>query len=57
MDQGRIAVSGSPADLKAAIGPGATLDDVFAAHAGRGLESGGAYRDVARTRRTARRVG
>jgi ABC-2 type transport system ATP-binding protein len=57
MDHGRIAVSGSPADLKAAIGPEATLDDVFAAHAGRGLESGGGYRDVARTRRTARRVG
>jgi ABC-2 type transport system ATP-binding protein len=57
MDHGRIAASGSPGDLKAAIGPDATLDDVFTAHAGRGIDTGGGYRDVARTRRTARRVG
>jgi ABC-2 type transport system ATP-binding protein len=57
MDHGRIAISGSPEDLKAAIGPNATLDEVFTAHAGRGLDTGGGYRDVARTRRTARRVG
>jgi ABC-2 type transport system ATP-binding protein len=57
MEHGRIAVIGSPADLRAEMGPGATLDDVFAAHAGHDIETGGAWRDVARTRRTAQRVG
>ena len=46
-----------PGDLKAAIGPGATLDDVFRAATGAGIEPGGTYRDVARTRRTASRLG
>jgi ABC-2 type transport system ATP-binding protein len=57
MEHGRVAVIGSPAELKAAIGPDATLDDVFVAHAGHDIETGGTYRDVARTRRTASRVG
>jgi hypothetical protein len=35
----------------------ATLDDVFVRYAGTLIESGGTYRDVSRTRRTARRVG
>jgi ABC-2 type transport system ATP-binding protein len=57
MDHGRVAAVGSPAELKAAIGPSATLDDVFVQHAGHDIETGGTYRDVARTRRTASRVG
>jgi ABC-2 type transport system ATP-binding protein len=58
MHHGRLRALGSPASLKDEVGPGATLDDVFRAHAGRQLpEEGGTYRDVRRTRRTARRLG
>ena len=37
--------------------PGTTLDDVFVRYAGTLIEFGGGYRDVSRTRRTARRLG
>jgi ABC-2 type transport system ATP-binding protein len=57
MDRGRIAALDTPDALCAAIGPDATLDDVFTAVTGGTLDSGGTYRDVARTRRVARRVG
>ena len=57
LHQGRMAVLGSPAQLKAQVGEGATLDDVFARHTGNALDTGGTYREVARTRRTARRLG
>jgi ABC-2 type transport system ATP-binding protein len=56
MDHGRIAGEGSPEELKAALGPDATLGDVFAHLAGGNLEPGGTYGEVARARRTARRV-
>jgi ABC-2 type transport system ATP-binding protein len=57
MHLGSVAVSGTPAELKQSIGGnGATLDDVFAHYAGVQLESGGDYRETARTRRVARRV-
>lgn len=58
MHLGKVMALGAPADLKVAIGnPNATLDDVFAQYTGNTLESGGNYRDTARTRRTARRLG
>ena len=57
MHRGLVAAIGTPLELKAQVGPGATLDDVFAHHTGAGIESGGTFRDVARTRRTASRVG
>lgn len=57
MHAGRIAVAGRPDDLKAAIGPDATLDDVFTKHSGRSLEEGGSYRNVRQTRTTAIRLG
>jgi len=58
MHQGRIAAIGTPAELKAALGgPEVTLDDVFAHYAGAELNQGGGFREVTRTRRTARRVG
>ncbi len=58
MHLGKVAVIGAPAELRAAIGGnGTTMDDVFAHYTGAELESGGSYRDTARTRRTARRVG
>jgi len=56
MHQGRIAAVGSPAELKAATGSAATLEDVFVHFAGYSLESGGSYRDAVRTRRTVRRL-
>jgi ABC-2 type transport system ATP-binding protein len=55
---GHIMALGSPTELKVASGlTDATLDDVFAYYTGNSLESGGSYRDTARTRRTARRLG
>jgi ABC-2 type transport system ATP-binding protein len=58
LHRGSVVVVGSPAELKASVGvPDATLDDVFVRYAGDALESGGSYRDISRTRRTARRVG
>jgi ABC-2 type transport system ATP-binding protein len=56
MHQGRVAAVGSPRDLKAQVGAGATLDDVFLHFAGAGVDTGGGYREVLRTRRTARRL-
>lgn len=56
MHLGRIVAVGSPADLTRDVGPGATLDDVFVHHTGAAIESGGSYREVLRTRRTARRL-
>ncbi len=57
MHRGKVAVSGVPADLKAALGPDVSLDDVFAHFTGGTVEQGGSYRDVARARRTASRLG
>jgi ABC-2 type transport system ATP-binding protein len=57
MHHGRLRALGSPDGLKAALGPGATLDDVFRAYAGALDEEGGNYRDVRSTRRTATRMG
>lgn len=57
MHGGRVAATGTPAELKAAIGPAATLDDVFAHYAGGAIEAGGHYRDIRLTRSTATRLG
>jgi len=58
MNQGKEIITGSPSDLKAAIGkPEATLDDVFIHYAGNQLVSGVSYRETARTRRTTQRLG
>ncbi len=58
MHLGRLVALGTPASLAAEVGPMATLDDVFTHFTGTGLDTGGgSYRDVARTRRTARRLG
>ena len=57
MNLGRVVAIGSPASLKAEVGPQANLDDVFIHYAGGSIEQGGNYRDVARTRRTASRLG
>jgi ABC-2 type transport system ATP-binding protein len=57
MHQGKVAVTGKPADLKAALGPEATLDDVFVQYSGGSIEEGGNYSDIRRTRSTANRLG
>jgi ABC-2 type transport system ATP-binding protein len=57
MHHGRIVAIGTPRELKAEVGPRATLDDVFRRVTGSAIDTGGSYRDVARTRRTANRLG
>jgi ABC-2 type transport system ATP-binding protein len=55
---GRLRAIGRPRELEAALGPGATLEDVFRAYASDGSdEDKGGLRDVRSTRRTARRLG
>jgi ABC-2 type transport system ATP-binding protein len=57
LHQGAVAVAGSPAELMAAIGPEASLDDVFVAAAGGAIEQGGTYRDVRQLRTSVKRRG
>ncbi len=60
MHHGRIRSHGTPAELKARLGPEATLDDVFRHDVGTAIEDEemrGGGRDVRRTRRTAGRLG
>jgi len=57
MHQGTIATIGTPAALKAALGPEATLGDVFIHYTGADISEGGDLRDVARTRLTTKRLG
>jgi len=54
---GKVAAVGKPAELKAAVAPDATLDDVFAHFAGATIQEEGNYRDIRQTRSTARRLG
>jgi len=59
MHLGAVRALGAPAELQAALGPGASLEDVFRQHTGSSLtenEKGG-LRDVRSARRTARRLG
>jgi ABC-2 type transport system ATP-binding protein len=50
MHAGRIAAEGPPAELKAALGPHATLNEVFKHFAGATLDQAGSYRDIRRGR-------
>jgi ABC-2 type transport system ATP-binding protein len=54
---GKVAAVGSPAQLKSAVAPDATLEDVFVHFAGATIQEEGSYRDVRQTRSTARRLG
>ena len=54
---GKVSATGKPSELKAALGPEATLDDVFAHFSGGSIHEGGDYRDIRRTRSTASRLG
>jgi ABC-2 type transport system ATP-binding protein len=59
MHRGRLAAAGSPAQLKADLGPDASLEDVFRHHAGIDLAASGkeGIRDIRRSRATARKLG
>jgi ABC-2 type transport system ATP-binding protein len=57
MHLGKMAAVGSPDELKASVGEGATLDDVFAYYSGFEIDSGGSYRETSRVRRVTRRLG
>ncbi len=57
MHLGKVAAVGRPADLKAGIGPDATLDDVFVHYSGGTIQEEGNYRDVRATRRAVSRLG
>jgi ABC-2 type transport system ATP-binding protein len=59
MHRGALRALGSPSELKSALAPEATLEDVFRAHTGGSLgeDERGGLRSVRSTRRTARRVG
>ena len=60
MHHGTIRATGTSAELKAGLGEGATLDDVFRHYTGGTLDDDseqGGIRDVRRARRTARRLG
>jgi ABC-2 type transport system ATP-binding protein len=56
LHQGHIVSIGAPMKLKADVGAEATLNDVFILSTGATIAEGGDFRDVARTRRTARRL-
>ena len=52
MHGGKIIVMDTPKNLKAAVGPKATLDDVFILHTGSSLKETGDYQDVKQIRTT-----
>jgi ABC-2 type transport system ATP-binding protein len=54
---GKLQEVGTPQELKDRVGPGASLDDVFAHITGAEIDSGGSYRDTQRTRRSIRAHG
>jgi ABC-2 type transport system ATP-binding protein len=57
MHHGKIAATGTPAGLKASVKRGASLHDVFVHYSGSDIEEGGNFRDIRKTRSTARRLG
>ncbi|MGW6281385.1 ABC transporter ATP-binding protein [Kribbella sp. NPDC055071] len=59
MHQGELRAVGTPTDLKAELGPEASLEDVFRHYTGESLATAekGTLRDVRGTRRTAQRMG
>lgn len=57
LHQGRVAASGTPAELKEAVSEDATMTEVFAYFSGGSIEDGGGYREARQTRMTAKRLG
>jgi ABC-2 type transport system ATP-binding protein len=56
MHRGTLRAVGSPGELKASLGPDASLEDVFRHFTGERLEEGGDIRGIRGTRRTASRL-
>ncbi|MEI9939175.1 MAG: ATP-binding cassette domain-containing protein [Pseudomonadota bacterium] len=57
MHRGRIVAAGTPAALKAKVGEGATMDDVFIKYTQGVIDEHGRYRDTAEARQTTQRLG
>ncbi|MBP7732348.1 MAG: ATP-binding cassette domain-containing protein [Caldisericia bacterium] len=58
MDCGNISITGSPDELKKSIDKQrASLDDVFVHYTGSNLNESSGFKDIKRTRRTAKRLG
>jgi ABC-2 type transport system ATP-binding protein len=57
LHRGRLRAEGTPAALKARLGPGATLDDVFRRYTSDEPDDQGGLRGVRSTRRIASRLG
>ncbi|HVB35247.1 MAG TPA: ATP-binding cassette domain-containing protein [Patescibacteria group bacterium] len=57
MHHGSLVIEGTPQELKARLGPAASLADVFLHYTGSSLAEEGAFRDVVQSRLTARRLG
>jgi ABC-2 type transport system ATP-binding protein len=57
MHLGKVAIVGKPDELKASVGEGATLNDVFSFYSGGVIHEQGDYRGVRQSRRTASRLG
>jgi ABC-2 type transport system ATP-binding protein len=57
LHHGRIRAEGTPGELTARLGPGASLEDVFRACTADTIEEPGDPRDIRSTRRTALRLG
>jgi ABC-2 type transport system ATP-binding protein len=57
LHMGQVSVTGKPAELRAGLGEGATMDDVFIHYAGGLIHESGTFSEVAQTRRTAQRLG
>jgi ABC-2 type transport system ATP-binding protein len=57
LHQGRLAALGKPAELKAQVGPQATLEDVFVHFSGAVIDQGGNFRDIRESRGTIQRLG
>ena len=57
MNAGRIAALGAPSELRSAIGPQATFEDVFERHTEGAVEAGSAYVSTSRARSAAERHG
>jgi ABC-2 type transport system ATP-binding protein len=56
LHRGRVAAVGSPDELKAAVGPAASLDDAFIHFTNGTLEEGPAYRETEQMRRLTQRL-
>lgn len=57
IEHGHLVAQGTPAELKAALGPGASLDDVFIRLSSAAVREGDGYGEAARERRAIQRHG